>query len=175
MPHEAPPQRGLRAGVQPGLRAKAPPREAEGMKRVELKMADRRPKKKRYWRTPPALMEALQREFAFDFDACPFPRPPGFDGLKVPWGRSTWVNPPFTGISWTDWANKCIEEHNQGKTVVVAIPCFAGRGIPILWRAGAEWRMLGEVDWLEMDTGEPKDGSGRPTPTLLAVLRGKPQ
>jgi len=130
-----------------------------------------KPARKRYWLTPPDLMAKLQAEFAFDFDACPHPRPDGFDGLKVPWGKSTWVNPPFTGISWTEWARKCVVECEAGKLVVVAIPCFAGRGIPLLCDAGAEWRMLGEVNWLALEDGSAKDGRNRPMPTLLAILR----
>jgi hypothetical protein len=36
---------------------------------------------KHYWLTPPKLMEELQLEFKFDFDACPYPKPDDFDGL----------------------------------------------------------------------------------------------
>jgi hypothetical protein len=50
---------------------------------------------KHYWLTPPELMESLQKEFGFTFDACPYPRPEGFDGLTADWGGSTYVNPPF--------------------------------------------------------------------------------
>lgn len=42
---------------------------------------------KHYWLTPPELMEQLQGEFNFDFDPCPFPLPPEFDGLTCEWGR----------------------------------------------------------------------------------------
>ena len=35
---------------------------------------------KHYWLTPPDLYAALDAEFHFTFDACPHPRPEGFDG-----------------------------------------------------------------------------------------------
>lgn len=54
---------------------------------------------KHYWLMPPDLFRPLQKEFNFDFDPCPFPRPEGFDGLEVNWGKSNWVNPPFTGMA----------------------------------------------------------------------------
>src|SRR5438128_2722430 len=63
---------------------------------------------KHYWLTPPDLMAALDGEFAFDFDPCPFPRPEEFDGLEVEWGQSNYVNPPFKGP--TAWVRKAIAE-----------------------------------------------------------------
>ena len=47
--------------------------------------------------TPPEFMAELDAEFHFDFDPCPHPRPAGFDGLKVDWGRANYVNPLFWG------------------------------------------------------------------------------
>lgn len=44
---------------------------------------------KHYWLTPIDLMDDLQREFAFDFDPCPYPKPDDFDGLKTDWGGLT--------------------------------------------------------------------------------------
>jgi hypothetical protein len=84
---------------------------------------------KHYWLTPPELMEALQLEFNFDFDPCPFPRPDSFDGLKDDWGRSNWVNPPFGSIMHegkkkgpTAWVRKAIAEQAKGKNVVLVYP-----------------------------------------------------
>lgn len=41
---------------------------------------------KHYWLTPPDLRAALQQEFNFDYDPCPFPLPDGYDGLRADWG-----------------------------------------------------------------------------------------
>ena len=75
-----------------------------------------------YWLTPPDLMAQLQAEFDFNFDACPYPRPAGFDGLKEPWGTRTWCNPPF-GRHQTLWTQKAIVEWRGGKSVVLCLPC----------------------------------------------------
>lgn len=127
-----------------------------------------------YWLTPPDLMEELHAEFRFDFDACPFPRPAGFDGLQVEWGSSTWVNPPFVGpgSSRIAWARKAIEEAGQGKTVVM-INCV-DRWLVELVRAGCEFRVPPDFKWLD-PKGKPQE-SGRPA--LLFILKGsasKPQ
>lgn len=52
---------------------------------------------KHYWLTPPDLMAQLQAEFNFDFDACPYPRPEGFDGLEVEWGGGDLRKPAVSG------------------------------------------------------------------------------
>ncbi len=130
------------------------------------------PGKRRFWLTPPDMMAKLEAEWAFNFDACPHPRPEGFDGLRVPWGTSTWVNPPFTGISWTKWARKAIAENAQGKTVVFVMPIYAGRAVTVLCKANAEWRMLGLVRWVAIEDGTPSDLTNSP-PVLLAILRGR--
>lgn len=83
---------------------------------------------KRYWLTPVDIMRKLRKEFRFTFDACPHPRPKGFDSLKKPWGKSTYVNPPFFGP--TKWVRKAIDEHSRGKTVVVVFP--TDKWIPLL-------------------------------------------
>jgi hypothetical protein len=129
---------------------------------------------KHYWLTPTDLMKELQAEFKFDFDACPYPRPKGFDGLTCEWGSSTYVNPPFKAP--TVWVKKCIEEHRKGKDVVFVFP--VDKWIHYFLEAGAEFRSLGDVKWCAIedlnlfgDYRKPGPGIGRFT--MAFILRGK--
>ena len=125
-----------------------------------------------FWLTPPDLMTKLQAEFHFDFDACPYPRPAGFDGLKEDWGASTWCNPPIhKGSGLSDWVRKAVEESQKGKTVVIVMPL--PRWVRHLLAAKAEIRSLGIVHW-QNPKGEPapSEGGGR-YPDTLFILKPK--
>jgi len=112
---------------------------------------------KHYWLTPPDLMKSLNEEFAFDFDACPYPRPEGFDGLTAEWGESTYVNPPFSGP--TAWVRKAIAERDKGKRVVFVFPIY--KWIHLLLEAGATVRNLKDVKWCAIEDGTPGKGIGQ--------------
>ena len=128
--------------------------------------------KKHYWLTPPDLMQEMQEEFDFDFDACPFPRPEEFDGLTNEWGSKTYCNPPFGSIIHqgptdkkpkkkgpTAWARKAILENSKGKDVVLVYPI--DKWILMLIESGAEIRNLGDVKWCATEDGSPGNGTGR--------------
>ncbi len=68
--------------------------------------------------TPEDFYALLDEEFDFNWDPCP--KKPKFDGLKVPWGNSTYVNPPYNDIE--PWIKKAYEESLKGKTVVMLLP-----------------------------------------------------
>ena len=77
--------------------------------------------------TPPEIYKGLDDEFHFDFDPCPYPRPKGFDGLQVEWGKSNYVNPLFwtggkRGQGITYWVRKALAEAEKGKTSVLTLP-----------------------------------------------------
>ena len=121
---------------------------------------------KHYWLTPPEIYEPLQKEFNFDFDPCPYPKPESFDGLTSEWGKSNYVNPPFGSIIHqgkkkgpTAWARKAIEEHKKGKSVVLVYPI--DKWILMLLQEGAEVRNLGDVKWLATEDGSQGKGTGR--------------
>jgi len=121
---------------------------------------------KHYWLTPPSLMATLQSEFAFDFDACPYPKPNDFDGLTCDWGKSTYANIPFGSIIHqgkkkgpTAWIRKAIAENKKGKRVVLVYP--VDKWILMILAAGAQVRNLGDVRWHATEDGTPGNGTGR--------------
>lgn len=135
---------------------------------------------KHYWITPPELMAALQAEFAFDFDSCPYPLPEGFDGLTCEWGRSNYVNPPFGSIIHqgrkkgpTAWVRKAIEEHAKGKRVVLVYP--VDKWLLMLLKAGAQVRNLGDVRWLAIEDGSQGKGTGRHIAEFILGARVREQ
>jgi len=123
---------------------------------------------KHYWLTPPELLRELEREFHFDFDPCPHPRPEGFDGLAIEWGKSNYVNPPFAGP--TAWVRKAIEEHEKNKTIVFLFPI--DKWVHLFLQAGAEIRNLRDVKWHSTEDGKPGRGTGRHIAAF--ILRGQP-
>ena len=121
---------------------------------------------KHYWLTPPSLLEELSTRFSFDFDACPYPLPDGFDGLTCDWGESTYCNPPFGSIIHngkkkgpTAWARKAIEESQKGKQAVLVYPI--DKWILMLLGAGAKVENLGDVKWCATEDGTSGNGTGR--------------
>lgn len=109
---------------------------------------------RRYWKTPPKMMAELQAKYNFDYDPCPHPRPEGFDGLEVEWGKRNWCNPPFTG-GVTKWVRKAIEERTKGNLTVMILPIYQVRAISILDDAGAKIEYAGKPQWLALEDDEP--------------------
>lgn len=128
--------------------------------------------RKRFWKTPPDLMKALNEEFRFTNDVCPFPKPEDHNALLMPWGDSNFVNPPFRkadggGFGPTAFVRKAIQEYKDfGKKSVIIIPTQSY--VNLLLEAGAELRSCGRVKWLECDTNEPCKS---PSPITMFILR----
>lgn len=130
------------------------------------RFADGAPDGKHYWLTPPDLMKELDERFNFNFDACPYPKPDGFDGLTCDWGSSTYVNPPFGSIMHngkkkgpTAWARKMIAEAEKGKSVVIVYPI--DKWVLMLLEAGAKVSNLGDVKWAAIEDGSIGKGTAR--------------
>lgn len=135
---------------------------------------------KHYWLTPTELYAQLNKEFNFDFDPCPFPKPDDFDGLTCEWGNSNYVNPPFGSIIHegkkkgpTAWVRKCIQEWQKGKTVVLVYP--VDKWLLMLTKAilgeDAEIRNLGDIKWIATEDNSIGKGTGRHI--AMFILRAK--
>lgn len=121
------------------------------------------------WATPEWLYEELDKEFRFDFDPCPlYGAESEVDGLSVPWGTSTFVNPPYGRVIglWTAKAKS--EARGGGKTVVLLIPS----------RTDTKWwhSDIMEADEIRFVKGRLKFGGATtpaPFPSAIVVFRGK--
>ena len=73
--------------------------------------------------TPPELYNELNKEFNFDFDPCPYNEGDIInDGLKIDWGKSNFVNPPYSQKLKEQFIIKGIEEMKKGNISVFLIP-----------------------------------------------------
>lgn len=126
--------------------------------------------KSEFWITPGPLYQKLHNEFNFDFDPCPYPRPPGYNSLVIPWGKMNFVNPPFRKADGpyggpTAFARKSIEEKQKGHHSVLLLPVQSY--VNMLLTAGASIRPLGRVKWIDSRTGREDK---HPTTVCMFVL-----
>ena len=122
--------------------------------------------------SPPDFLESIREEWGEFHDVCPYPRPAGYDALKVPWRADipNYMNCPFIAGDETgpmDFLRKAIAEQARGCTTIGVIS--SNSRINLLIEAGAELRSAGRPRWLNTATGKPM---GSPPPCVVFVLRG---
>ena len=73
--------------------------------------------------TPPDFYQKLHEKYNFDFDPCPYAEDEIIvDGLSVDWGRSNFVNPPYSQKLKEAFVKKGIEQMKKGNKSVFLIP-----------------------------------------------------
>lgn len=120
---------------------------------------------KHYWLTPQSYKEDLERRYPGIVDVLPYPRPAGYNALKVPWHKINYANIPFgttiepdgTRVGLTAWARKIVEEQAKGNTTIVPYPL--DNGMHILLNAGATFRSIGQIFWVATEDGSVQASS----------------
>lgn len=75
------------------------------------------------WQTPFEIYNELNNEFNFDFDPCPLNHDLSiWNGLEIDWGKSNFVNPPYSRKLKESFIKKAIDESKKGKICVLLIP-----------------------------------------------------
>lgn len=77
------------------------------------------------WATPKEFYDKLNKEFNFDFDPCPLhigDIPEDKNGLVIEWGKSSFINPPYSKQLKEEFVKKSIAEYKKGKTCVMLLP-----------------------------------------------------
>lgn len=72
------------------------------------------------WATPPDLYNKLNDIYNFDFDPCPYQST--FNGLTIEWGKSNFVNPPYSRKLKEAFVKKALAESKKGKVCVLLLP-----------------------------------------------------
>ena len=75
--------------------------------------------------TPKEFYDKLNQEFNFDFDPCPLNLgeiTPENDGLLIEWGKSNYINPPYSRELKEKFVLKAIEESKKNKLCVMLLP-----------------------------------------------------
>jgi len=130
------------------------------------------------WGTPVWLFSFWDRAIGgFHLDACAsflnrkvnnwYSLENGHDGLKLPWEKWTWCNPPFSQLS--QWLDKAIEEKKKGNSSVVIAMARTDSEIFHYARNNATeiYLVEGRVSFLDPETQEP---TGSPTNGIVIFL-----
>lgn len=75
------------------------------------------------WKTPPSLIDELTKEFGKMFDPCPLNHNILlWDGLKIPWKKVNFINPPYSRPLKDLFVKKAYEESLKGKLCILLLP-----------------------------------------------------
>ena len=127
------------------------------------------------WRTPPDLLAEIYRRWNLDYDPCPFPRPNGYDGLRVPWHGRAYVNPPYSS-EMKEWIAKALVEMGGGRIEVAVFLIHSRTDTRVFHESifpnvSEIWFLKGRVKFVPPDD-RPAESS--PFPSMIAVLVPNP-
>jgi len=127
------------------------------------------------WSTPKDLYNKLNLEFNFDFDPCPLHSK--FDGLSIKWGKSNFINPPYSRKLKEAFIKKSFEvSQREGAVCVMLLPVSTSTKIfhEIIY-PNAEIRFLrGRVKFEGVNTkGEIVSNKCGMHDSMIVIFRGE--
>jgi len=129
------------------------------------------------WATPKEVYDKLDAEFHFDFDPCPLNLGEitlENDGLLKDWGKSNFVNPPYSRKLKEGFIKKALQERERGNTSVLLLPVSTSTKIfheIILPNAEIRfWR--GRINFLANGIQNDKYKAGQ-MDSMIVIFRGK--
>ena len=127
------------------------------------------------WVTPKWLYDELNKEFNFDFDPCPLQENLiKQDGLIIEWGKSNFVNPPYSLKLKKQFVLKAIEESNKGKTCVLLLPVSTSTELfhNFIQPNAKEIRFIkGRVKFLKWENGKLKEKNNSMHDSMIVVFK----
>jgi phage N-6-adenine-methyltransferase len=125
------------------------------------------------YETPKDFYDKLNEEFQFDFDPCPITWKEGdVDGLTINWGKSTFVNPPYSSVA--KWVEKSYNEWKKGNTVVMLINAITDtKAFHKYILNNAEIRFVqGRIKFINSEDPTKKPAPN-PKASIVVVFKGK--
>jgi site-specific DNA-methyltransferase (adenine-specific) len=125
-----------------------------------------------HFQTPPSIYNALDKEFNFDCDPCPYHA--SFDGLDISfkWGKSNFINPPYNRRDKPKFIQRAYNEwKNNNVTCVLLIPAATStKQFHELILPNAEIRFFkGRIEFFK--DGSPSGGKGKHDSMLVIFKR----
>lgn len=124
---------------------------------IKIPFDDLRKYNKRFWLTPPHILEMINTTFEIKMDVCPHPLPNEYNSIFEKWSSSNYCNPPFyrdppNFTSPIDFVHKAISEKENGNSTIFLLP--TQNIINVLLNAGSRIFPIPRPRFLEISTGE---------------------
>jgi len=128
------------------------------------------------WATPAWLYTALDAEFHFDFDPCPLYEgeiTPEMNGLLIPWGKSNFINPPYSRALKEAFVKRALQESQKGALCVLLLPVSTSTALfhDVIQPHAREIRFLrGRVAFCGKNTKGEYTETGKPMHDSMIVV-----